>query len=465
MGSYTIFDVGTYHCEFKYHIPYFLLFIFSEQDFYKEKDKDRDWFSFLGYITTVTEALKKLEKAGYTDNFFLEITEEIYGKSHKGFNESLWERAHLISNGDTKRKRKIFKELRKRAESIRNFGKYNFKKEDSAIKQFAGLIKYLKTPYGRKNFYNLLISEPIKPLGNISEKEIIKHEMESIFPHKKSGNDINIENFCYEITKFPDKFGRKIFMLCDLFLYQMEEYSDILNLAFANVLLLAAPRNAQVSVDLSDIIDADNPTEAIDSAKKMKEWVSNEIITKIRVYNKSFKVLLDGGEDQKIDLSKKFLKKTYESLENANRNEKGELFETFLASIFSSGKGIEVISRRLNLRDQEIDIVLANNISQPFFQNYQSPHILVEAKYTSNPVGTSSIRDFRAKLEDHAHTCKIGLFFSLGGFSKEALSSLRRSPTGPTIILINRSTIDAFLSDDLSLLDWLRRTIARNALV
>jgi len=80
MGHYSRLFIDDYSLSWKYYVPNYLAFFFTEDDFYKnkiEENEDEYWFEY-GYKTNVQKALNTLNDNGYTKNLFIEVYNFFY---------------------------------------------------------------------------------------------------------------------------------------------------------------------------------------------------------------------------------------------------------------------------------------------------------------------------------------------------------------------------------------------------
>jgi hypothetical protein len=74
MGSYSVLSVGQVVLQWKYRVPPFLSFLFEEQDFYSDIREELDPYEEderrVGYVTTASSAIRRLDDAGFTLAFF-----------------------------------------------------------------------------------------------------------------------------------------------------------------------------------------------------------------------------------------------------------------------------------------------------------------------------------------------------------------------------------------------------------
>ena len=115
-------------------------------------------------------------------------------------------------------------------------------------------------------------------------------------------------------------------------------------------------------------------------------------------------------------INKQFANTLFKKLEDSNKNKRANALEKLTAYLFSSVCGFEIMSKKLNTVDSEIDIVLRNNVKDPIFEEF-GKYIIVECKnWKKKAVGTEQINHLIAKVRFQG--CKVGVIVSQKGISK-----------------------------------------------
>lgn len=147
------------------------------------------------------------------------------------------------------------------------------------------------------------------------------------------------------------------------------------------------------------------------------------------------------------------LRKLWDELRAENDpHRKGLLLEDFVALLFKSIRGFERTETRRHSEEEEIDIIVPNESSDPYWQQ-ESQFFLGECKNWSAKVNPKELAHLRAKLEDRSGRAKLGFFIAPNGFTagfKAELDKMR----GKELLIV---PIDA------EALDALVRTKDRNA--
>jgi len=144
--------------------------------------------------------------------------------------------------------------------------------------------------------------------------------------------------------------------------------------------------------------------------------------------------------------------------------QKGQLLEDLIASLVeASGDELRVIEKRVVHKDEELDLVLANNIPDPFWIAMQSPLFIVECKNWSAPVGVPELRVLESKMRDRGRLCRVGILVALNGVTKSLAARLRDlQAQGLTIFVLDRTDLEGILARRVPVHEYLRvRAIQR----
>ena len=101
----------------------------------------------------------------------------------------------------------------------------------------------------------------------------------------------------------------------------------------------------------------------------------------------------------------------------SDRNYKGRLLEDLMALLFNRVSGFHHANTRRRNQDEEIDIFIRNESTDPFWSREKSQYLLVECKNWSKPVDARELIVFRNKLENRGGRCRLGFFVAVGGFT------------------------------------------------
>jgi DNA-binding response OmpR family regulator len=118
-----------------------------------------------------------------------------------------------------------------------------------------------------------------------------------------------------------------------------------------------------------------------------------------------------------------------------NPQRKGKLLEDLLLVVLRSIPGFTRVSSRVTNELEEIDILLRNEATDPFWVK-EGAYFLFECKHWSKPVGRSEIDVFVRKLERRHQRCKLGFFAALGGFTDPALKVQLADSKGDVLVVV-----------------------------
>ena len=117
-----------------------------------------------------------------------------------------------------------------------------------------------------------------------------------------------------------------------------------------------------------------------------------------------------------------------------DRNRKGALLEELVKLLFRSTPGFESVTTRLRNVSEEIDISVRNEATTGVWSK-EGPYILGECKNWSTKVGAPEYSVFREKLTNKFNRARVGLFFSVGGFTKPFEEKIIQDRKGDLLII------------------------------
>ncbi|WP_329552925.1 restriction endonuclease [Streptomyces sp. NBC_00696] len=145
---------------------------------------------------------------------------------------------------------------------------------------------------------------------------------------------------------------------------------------------------------------------------------------------------------------------------------RGDALESLVEALLrAEGNGLTVVEKNFRTTEEEIDILVSNNLADPFWVAQGSPFMLIECKNWKDKVGVPELRVFESKLQDRNALCRIGIFVSLSGFKKTFLERLKHfQATGGIIFAIDGADLEQVVTSRQRLTDWLRQDGIRKAL-
>ncbi|HHF7319162.1 response regulator [Haemophilus influenzae] len=126
-----------------------------------------------------------------------------------------------------------------------------------------------------------------------------------------------------------------------------------------------------------------------------------------------------------------------EAVNQTNRNKKGILFERFLSILFHS-IGFNFIQKRVKDSTSEIDLVIRNDINDPFLYKF-GKYILVESKNEKEKINKDKFVLFRTKLNTTNQLVELGIIATSNLVAKTVKEEeLRSSAEKGKVILLSR---------------------------
>ncbi|MFE5805459.1 restriction endonuclease [Streptomyces sp. NPDC056491] len=145
---------------------------------------------------------------------------------------------------------------------------------------------------------------------------------------------------------------------------------------------------------------------------------------------------------------------------------RGDALEGLVESLLRTEEPeLRVIEKNFRTSEEEIDVLVSNGLRDPFWSSQGSPLILIECKNWKSRTGVPELRVFESKVRDRGALCKIGIFVSLGGFTRPFLERLKSfQETGGIIFALDGDDIAALVSEKMQVSEWLRVNGVRRAL-
>lgn len=112
------------------------------------------------------------------------------------------------------------------------------------------------------------------------------------------------------------------------------------------------------------------------------------------------------------------------ALSEKNPHRKGALLEQVMKLLFKSIVGFEEVTTNFHSASEEIDVVVMNRSGDPLWSK-EGQYLFGECKNWSKVVGNSEAQSFLYKLMSRSGRVRVGLFFSVSGFSEPFLATVR----------------------------------------
>ncbi|MBK8913374.1 MAG: restriction endonuclease [Phycisphaerales bacterium] len=455
MGDYARLYIDRIYLSWKGYVPTFLTFLFREGDFYVVRNPDDpDWPEEIGFRTTCRHSIEILERNRYSIEFFASVYEFFECELHDSFEECAKHQIIETSDRDLDETEvtAVF------AAHLARFPQLTRQQELEDFMRFLGVLlaSDFKTPP---------FDEPVR-LKFRDEREYEIPPSEYLFAKcHKDLRIIDFENLQMYVLDKPLRFPPWILKLSSLFDYDyLFHYPEVVSLMFVRLVLASVPPDAEVKLDLHDIIDVEgSPEEQERSIRESHSSLVYSLVEKISLYNRVFEPLLRNEGQVREQYIKSECRDLLLSCDAASSSsEKGRILERLTELLFTANRHFELVDKRVSTGDEEIDLVVKNNIDRPFWNALQSSLFFIECKNWRDPVGARELRDFEGKLRNHAKLAKVGFFVSIGGFTSAVKSELMRAGRGEQlVVLLDRSDLDEYLRGSEDFFPWLETRTAR----
>lgn len=438
MGSYSILNVGRTALAWKYRIPTFATFLFKQSDYYDNdrprgdpRDPNYDHMGTRGYRSSAEAVKSHLDELGFTLSFWGGVTAEILAESGayqiELVSEALAERegnASMTSN-----------ELEALART--HIARRPASSPADDVRQFIAYIR------------DAIDDETDQPSAEGEGSGFRRIGDDCYIDFDDLGRGIR-EN---ALEAHPGVLRVSALLEEERF----ADYPEVADLFFVRCLLEVVDSNAVVHLDLSDLWDEG------ENFSNLPAELAEQLLRKLQIYTRVFNVLGQNEPEVRRRAARGQARALMDQLDMApTADTKGRTLEDLSAVIFGSHPDLRIRERRLNLGDQEIDIVVDNHVDHGFWSKLDSPLFLVECKNWSSNVGTPEIRDFETKVRDHQPHARLGILIAVGGFSREAETALARASREPyQLVLAKREDLDVLLDTGFEVLPWLEGLIAR----
>jgi len=438
MGSYAILRIDNIVFQWKYYVPPFLSFFFEEADFFRDRRRDAgESYEEIGYRTSAGRAKAKLEAFGYNIDFLTEVYDEFHDELEEAYRDALLEE---LSEEDTSAsKRSIDAAVRKH---LARFPK------QSRLKDLEDFTSFIRDAMAQG-----MTSSKWRHRAALSQERRADEYIERR-PQLDLADFESLQMYFLERAR---EFPPSIMKLATLFeeAYVLE-YPEVITLMYCRLLLDAVAPNADVILDLTDLHMSGMDVTDLDSA-------ALRLAGKVHLYNRVFRPL----SEREVQIGERYAKSQARSLLNelakaSSSEQKGRVLENLMELVFTSHPGLRVVEKRYSTGDEEIDLIIKNDLAPTFWVALGSPLLFVECRNWSKTLGSSHVRDFEIKVQNHRPLVKVGLIVAAKGFSRECFSELKRMSRDTYLIVpVTLEQVMGFLESAQSLPAWLEDLIVR----
>lgn len=145
------------------------------------------------------------------------------------------------------------------------------------------------------------------------------------------------------------------------------------------------------------------------------------------------------------------IRETWTAVETeTDPNRKGKLLEDLMVLLVKTVPGFHQADARRRNDVEEIDVIIRNESTDPFWVNERTSYVLVECKNWTKPVGVGDLRSFVWKLARRYGRCRLGFFVAMGGFTSSFKDDLRGERSDDIlVVLLDRDALrDLVLAKD-----------------
>jgi hypothetical protein len=235
------------------------------------------------------------------------------------------------------------------------------------------------------------------------------------------------------------------------------------------VLLHQLPAEAEVVLDLTDDAFETADIESADDARGYLDdywsWTTEALASSARTLGRLFTAL--ASFDSKLAPEFWFaraaglnarMKALAVRETGVTTKERGDALEALVEALLRTEEpNLQPVERNYRTREEEIDVLVTNGLTDPWWAAHGSPLILIECKNKKAKASVPDLRTFESKVKDRGALCKIGIFVSVSGFAATTLQRLKSfQAEGGIIFAVSGSDLDELIATKTKLSDWLR---------
>ena len=193
--------------------------------------------------------------------------------------------------------------------------------------------------------------------------------------------------------------------------------------------------------------------------EQMDEETLHEFLPHLEPFSDMLNPLLSNELMQKKMLSYEWNDTKMET----DRRKKGRRLEDFCKLFFSLSEELVVDKCNYRTDDEEIDLIIKNKVTDPFWNQLNSPHIFVECKNLISKMDAPDISRLKTKVIDHRNLSRVGICISANDFTSSSKSSqIRAGGQDFVLAFISGKDIDDFFESDIRILPFLENVITRS---
>jgi Restriction endonuclease len=456
MSDNSYLTIGDLVFTWRYQVPTFVTFLFKEEDIRIERedplpgfpdeepeevDPDELALTEAGFRTTVAAAKEVLDEYGYTVEFFADI--------YASFHDELDHRVREVL-GD---------EIGQHADCALSDEQIDERvREHTAASSSVPLDDLVAfTAFLREAIETDLQMEPFleevalgQTGGQMPAREYLRHRGRGDLADFESLQMLVIDR----ADRVPAGVLRPLVLFDEGYVFV---YPEVISLLYTRLVLDATPDDAVVELDVRQVVE----TEA--AVRALHVDLAYELLHKVDVYQRVFRALSEREEDVQDRYARNQVRNGLSDLAiSRDAQAKGEALEQLMAAVFSIKPQLQVVQRTYSTGDEEIDLIVKNNVSRPFWQGLASPLIFVECKNWIARVGATEVRNFEVKLQNHTPMTRVGILVAPGGFTTEAVNAIKRASRDPYMIaLVTGEDLDELARGATSVLDWLEQMLCK----
>jgi len=445
MSDNSYLTIGDLVFTWRYQIPTFVTFLFKDEDIQIGHEDPLPGFpdeltlTEAGFRTTVAAAKEVLDGYGYTVEFFADIYASFYDELNHRVRDVLSDEIGQHADGAPSHEQ-IDALVRQHMAAS----------SDAPLDDLAAFTAFL-----REAIETDLQMEPF--LADVSmgqsgkqmpAREYLRHGGRADLADFESLQMLVIDR----ADRVPANVLRPLMLFDEGYVFV---YPEVISLLYTRLVLDATHDDAEVELDVRQVVE----TEA--AVRALHVDLAYELLQKVDVYQRVFRALSEREEDVQDRYARNQVRNGLSDLATAGDPQaKGEALEQLMAAVFSIKPQLQVVHRTYSTGDEEIDLIVKNNVSRPFWQGLASPLLFVECKNWVAPVGAPELRNFEVKLQNHTPMTRVGILVAPGGFTSEALNAIKRASRDPYLIaLVTREHLDQLAQGATSVLDWLEQVL------